>query len=70
MGNLPRSFEEAKANPIKVIGLDIKETERNIKAGYLEPFRWILNRPMSLQYDCGIVLSGPIRSGELEVNIN
>ena len=70
MGNLPRSFEEAKANPIKVVGLNVKETEKNIRAGYLEPLRWVLNRPMSLQYDCGVVLLGPIRSGELVVNVN
>ncbi len=70
MWNLPRSFEEAKGNPIKVIGLDIKETEKNISAGYLDPFRWVLNRPISLEYDCGIVLSEPIRSGELVVNLN
>lgn len=67
MERLPRSKEEALNNPIKIIRLDIKATNENLRKGYLEPFRWILNRPMSLEFDCGILIKEPSISGELIV---
>ena len=68
-GRLPQSREEALANPIRVIGLDVKATNNNLKMGYLEPFRWILSRPESLQFDLGIDPNGPISCGELTCTI-
>jgi hypothetical protein len=62
---LPRSREEALANPVRVVGCAVNETMHNINMGYLEPFRWYLNRPMSLQFDLGIDLKEPIECGEL-----
>lgn len=50
----PRSLEEARANPIKVVRLH-----------WGKDFCIELNRPMSLQFDCGIRLSEPVKSGEL-----
>jgi hypothetical protein len=64
-GRLPRSREEALADPVRVIACDWETTKHNLKMGYLEPYRWILNRPMSLQFDIGIDPKSPITSGEL-----
>lgn len=61
---LPKSREEALANPIRVVAL---HPDKN---GNFDPERgigWIeLNRPMSLEYDCGIMVKEPTICGELE----
>lgn len=67
-GRLPKSIEEALNDPIKVIGLDVKTTNKNLKEGNLEPYRWILSRPQSLKYDTGILIEEPMCSGELTLN--
>lgn len=69
IGSLPRSREEALNNSVRVVGLDVKETSKNLRKGYFEPYRWVLNRPVSLQYDLGIKLTEPTVSGELIIEI-
>lgn len=70
IGRCPKSREEALANPIKVIGVDWKATNENLRKGYLEPYRFILNRPQSLEFDLGISIKSPSRSGELICEID
>jgi hypothetical protein len=56
----PKSREEALANPCRVVAI------HNIGTDDM----WIeLSRPQSLQFDFGIVLSEPTRSGELKLEI-
>lgn len=38
-GRLPKSIEEALNGHIKVIGLDVKATNKNLKENNLEPYR-------------------------------
>jgi hypothetical protein len=64
MKTCPRSLKEALDNPVKVIKIHWKDFDKGI-------IDWIeLNRPMSLQFDMGVVLSEPIISGTLICNSN
>ena len=57
---LPKSREEALANPIRVIAIHW----RNFAKGEID---WIeLNRPESLEFDLGIDIHNPTYCGELE----
>ena len=67
-GRLPKSIGKGLNDPIKVIGLDVKATNKNLKEGNLEPYRWVLNRPQSLKYDIGILIEEPTCSGELTLD--
>ena len=58
-GPLPTSREETLANPIKVVACHNLGTKD----------QWFeLNRPESLQFDCGIEIFTPTTSGELIIN--
>ena len=69
MNKCPKSKKEALNNPIKVIGVNWKETNKNLTKNYLEPYRFTLNRPMSLEFDLGISIKTPCKSGELKMKL-
>ena len=62
-GRLPKSREEALANPVKVIGMELKPL--NLRGGLEGDYYFILSRPESLEFDCGINIHEPTLCGEL-----
>lgn len=68
-GRLPKSREEALANPV-IYTYNEKESEKAFKRGDIEWMRWDLSRPQSLEFDFGIQIKTPIASGELILSVD
>lgn len=69
VGSLPKSREEALANPV-IYTYNEKDSAKEFKKGNLDWIRFDLSRPESLEFDWGIKIKEPTQSGELTLCID